>query len=185
MLPTRDGALPITAPQPAFESNIHKSAHPLSPKRRNRYQLGSSEQYLTKLEDEYNHMTTQPRSKTPPLYAKLSTSSNENFQHGPRGWGSRKYPSHDLESGASGSDTVVTQRPKLNTTGPIPIFDDSYFHRQNSGPRIGRWQRFEMRYRCWLDGMTQRRRTKLVFQVVLAGMIVGILLGLAFGVTDE
>ncbi|KAM5475986.1 hypothetical protein MauCBS54593_000669 [Microsporum audouinii] len=176
----------IPTPPPAFESSIHKLTHPLSPKRRDRHQLSSSEQYPRKSEDEYSPMTMEPGTIEPPLYAKLSISSvKENPEHRPRGWGSRRYPSHDLESGTSGSETMVSQETKPNNVRPIPDFDDNYFYYHDKRPRMGRWRRSEVKYRRWLEGMTQRRRTKLVFQVMLAGMIVGILLGLAFGISDD
>lgn len=176
----------ITAPPPAFESDIHKHTHPSSPKRRDRHHYSSSEHHHRKSEDGHNTATVNTTDIEPPVYAKISLpTEKEKVEQRPRGWASRRYPSRDLESGTSGSETIVSSGARHYSARSMPVFDDEYFYNYGKQPRMSRWQKSEMKYRRWLDSMTQRRRTKLVFQVMLAGMIVGILLGLAFGISDE
>ncbi|EFR00059.1 hypothetical protein MGYG_03065 [Nannizzia gypsea CBS 118893] len=176
----------ITAPPPAFESDIHKHTHPSSPKRRDRHQFSSSEQYNRKSEDKYNTTAMDTVDIEPPVYAKIADSAKkEKVEQRPRGWASRRYPSHDLESGTSGSEAMASPGARHYSTREMPVYDDQYFYKYGKQPQMSRWQKSEMKYRHWLETMTQRRRTKLVFQMMLAGMIVGILLGLAFGISDD
>ncbi|KAK2746674.1 hypothetical protein FQN57_003018 [Myotisia sp. PD_48] len=185
---------PITHPQPAVAPPKYTlNGLSINPKPSDDGQFSSSKQFPEKSEDEHpGHPEIQENKlwpikqqqvlAEPPLCRKSAAESTEYSHFARPAWNTRKYSSSDLERGTS-SDSMA-YRQGTNSSARGMCSGEIFRYPDRRGSFNDRWQRQGIRYRRWLDEMSQRRKTKLVLQMVLAGMIVGIILGLAFGIVD-
>lgn len=190
-MPIQTNSFPIATPQPTFASTIrNQDRQSLSSHRRSGSQFSSGEERNEQPEESPQPMFPGTKLETTiPLYNRLENKSSFEGVHDGLGvWGRRTYKSHDLESGGldigTGREPLSRQTTCISTQGSfLPL---SAVQKPRAGTRGGKlWEKCKMRCRRWTESVSPQRKAVLVLEITLAGLVLGIIIGLGFGVTEN